>query len=89
MSARPIEQKQRKRVSKALRRQPLPAYFDLVQWLIDHDYASTKRKARALILADRVRAGSHILGMETLNEQRVVSPYIRVDLRPDIVVLKA
>lgn len=64
MSARPIEQKQRRRVAKSLRRSALPAYIDLVQFLISRGHAATKREARNLILAQHVRSESHILGIK-------------------------
>lgn len=64
MSSRPIEHKKRKRVAKIFRRTPLPAYIDLVQWLIDHGHARTKREARDIILAKRVKAESHTLGVQ-------------------------
>jgi hypothetical protein len=103
MSKRPIEAKQRRRVAKALRRQPVPAYFDLITWLMDHGHASTKRQARKLILAKRVRANSHVLGVKSLpmqvpagplgaakiETQDVVMPHVSADLRPDLVVLEA
>lgn len=103
MSARPIEAKRRRRVAKALRRRSLPAYFDLVQWLVDHDHVRTKREAREIILAKRVRANSHILGVKSMpvatqvmrfgkvevKEQDVVVPFVATELRPDIVVLSA
>lgn len=62
MSKRPPEQKKRRRVTKALRRKPLARYFDIVQWLVDHDHASTRKQARELLLADKVRSDSHPLG---------------------------
>ena len=63
MSHRPIEQKKRRRAVKALLRKPLPARIDLVQWLVDRDYAPTRRAARELILAKRVKSESHVLGV--------------------------
>lgn len=63
MSHRPIEQKKRRRVAKALRRKPLPAYFDLVEFLVSRSHAKSKRAARDLILAKKVRADSHTLGV--------------------------
>lgn len=65
MSHRPIEQKKRRRIAKELRREPLPARIDLVQWLMDRGHAKTKRQARELILAKRVRSDSHTLGVTT------------------------
>jgi hypothetical protein len=63
MSHRPVEQKKRRRVAKQLRRRPLPARIDLIQWLLDHDHAKTRKQARELILDKRVKADSHTLGI--------------------------
>lgn len=63
MSHRPIEAKKRRRTAKVFARTPLPAYLDLVQYLTDRGHANTKRQAREIILAKRVRADSHILGV--------------------------
>lgn len=60
MSKRPIEMKQRRKVMKAFRQQ-LPAYRDLVDWLVSRGHAKTKREARQLIKDGRVRVGSHVL----------------------------
>ncbi len=97
MSKRPIEQKKRRRVAKMLRRRPLDAYFDIVQWLLDRDYANTKKGARQIILAKRVRANSHVLGVDKQAVmvkgvaviQEVVAPFVPVELKPDVVVLSA
>lgn len=94
MSHRPIEQKKRNRIAKMIRRQPLPAYFDLVQWLIDHGHARSKKEAREIILDKRVKANSHPVGFDTMQvfeagkllEKDVVCPHVRVELKPDIVV---
>lgn len=96
MSHRPVEAKKRRRVAKALRKVALPRYFDLVQWLVDNKYASTKRAANQLILDKRVQANSHTLGVnqrKIINEKfevevrDVVAPHVLVDTRPDIIVL--
>lgn len=102
MSKRPTDAKKRRRVAKSLRRRQLPAYFDLVQWMLDHDHARTRREARDIILAKRVRANSHILGVEKMQVERpsvpgvvrteekdVVAPLVSVELKPDVVVLSA
>ncbi len=88
MSKRPTEHKQRRRVAKALRRQKLPAYFDLVQWLVDRNYANTKRAAKQLILAHRVRANSHVLGVIELGGEEVVTRYVPAELKRDVIVLE-
>lgn len=62
MSARPIAVKQRRKVAKAFR-QELPRFFDLVQWLIDNGHAKTRREARDIILAKRVKSESHTVGI--------------------------
>ncbi len=41
----------------------MPARIDLVQWLIDRGHATTKRAARDLILARKVKSESHVLGI--------------------------
>lgn len=64
MSHRPIEQKQRRRVAKALRRSTRPTSFDLIEYLMSRGYANTKREAREMILAKRVKSESHILGVK-------------------------
>ncbi len=100
MSKRPIDAKKRRRVAKQITRKSPPAYFDLVQWMLDHDHAHTRREARDIILAKRVRANSHILGVEKmqverpsvpgtvrLEEQDVVAPLVSAALKPDVVVL--
>lgn len=95
MSRRPIEQKKRRRVAKALRRSLLPAYIDVVQWLIEHGHAKNRREAREIILAKRVQANSHTLGVGKVNvqtatgikEQEIVFEHVPAELRPDILVL--
>lgn len=98
MSARPIEAKQRRRAAKALRRRPLPAYINLIDWLKDRRYASTTGEAKAIILAKRVKADSHPLGVKkmpvlqpdmTIKEEDVVAPLVPADLRGRITVAAA
>jgi hypothetical protein len=100
VSARPVEQKKRRRVAKAVRRQKLPAYFDLFQWLIDRGHAKSRREARELVLAKRVKADSHVIGVA---EETVMTPsmlgavkverkpvaqrFVRTDLRSNLLVL--
>lgn len=64
MSHRPINKKAANRVRKAMRNE-LPAYFDVVQWLINRKHAKTRKEAEQIILAKRVRSGSHTIGVET------------------------
>lgn len=97
MAKRPIEAKKRRRTAKQLRRRSLPAYFDLVQWLIDHGHASTRRSARELILAKRVKSDSHPLGVvKSLVEKDgiavakdIVDPRVPVARRANIIVSNA
>ncbi len=90
MSKRPIAEKKRRRVAKTLRRAELPRYFDIVQWLLDHEYATTKRQARELLLADKVRSNSHPLGTEVgLRDgkvQKLVNSRVPIAARADIIV---
>lgn len=99
MSHRSIEAKQRHKVAKAFRVTP-PRYFDLVDWLVAHKHASTKTKARKLILDKKVRSGSHVLGVRRMKidvpvlpwlikteEKDVVRPHVPVSLRGKIEVL--
>lgn len=95
MSRRPIEEKQRRRASKVFRRK-LPAYFEIRQWLIDHDHAATKREANVLLLAGKVKSGSHVVGRQsrptlqadgkTIKEEAQVVPYVRSSLRDNLLV---
>ena len=99
MSHRPIERKQRRRVAKILRRRPLPAYINLVDWLKDRRYARTTSEAHEIILAHRVKADfNHVLGVETMpvlqpggrvKDQDVVAPMIQSTLRGRISVTPA
>lgn len=84
------------RIRKALRRTP-PAYFDLVQWLRDRKYARTNKEARELILAKRVKADSHALGVgeqfvytpEGPKMVEVVMPHVPVEFKGRVVVSEA
>lgn len=98
MSHRPIEEKKRRRVAKALRRTPLPAYFNLIKWLIDHGHARNPREAREVILARRVKSDSHVIGVEKLpwldpagneTEKDFVFEHIPVEARKHITVAAA
>ena len=68
MSHRSIRKKQAARLRKALNRKPLPAYFDLVQYLIDKRYATTRKQARELITSKQVSVDGTPVGIQ---EQRV------------------
>lgn len=63
MAHRSVEQKKRRRVAKSLRRKPLPAFIDPVQWLLDRRLVKTKREARVLILDGRLKSESHAVGI--------------------------
>lgn len=62
MSHRPILKKRGNRMRKVLRSE-LPAFIDLVQYLIDRKHADTVGGAEKIILAGRVRSESHKLGI--------------------------
>jgi hypothetical protein len=79
VSRRPIRVKQAARVRKALRGGRLDRQIDLVQWLMDRRYASTKGEARAMLLAGRVRSESHALKTQ----------YVSAALRDSLYVAKA
>lgn len=65
MAKRPIRRKQANRLRKAMRRTP-DQFVDPVQWLLDHNHAKTKREARELIFAGRLRSESHKVGFEEI-----------------------
>ena len=97
MSHRGTLNKKLNRLRKATR-VPLPAHFDLVDWLKDRRHAQTTGEANRLILAGRVRNGSHVVGVvnepeydtlgkptgETISTVRRVQP---VSKRDDLIVL--
>ncbi len=89
MSRRPIEAKKRRRVARAIRSRPLPAYFDLVEWLVSREHAPTKRVAREMILAKRVRANSHVLGVGKDAKGEFIAPHVSTDLMADVTILDA
>ena len=62
MSQRPIIQKKLARLRKATR-VPLPVNFDLVDYLKLHRHAQTTGEALRIIKAERVRNGSHVIGL--------------------------
>lgn len=83
---------------RALTRKPLPSYIDLVRWLVDRGHAKTRREARAVILAGRVKANSHTLGVGEqpyltpdgkVKTRKVVFPHVPADLGGDIIVSPA
>jgi hypothetical protein len=94
MSRRPILKKKAARVRKALRA-PLPRSFDLVQYLLDHKHAKTKRAAREMLVEGKVRSESHILGREKMPTlvkgevklEYVAQPYVPVEFKDKLTVL--
>jgi len=77
VSARPVEVKKRRRVAKALRKGRLPAYIDLVEYLLDRKMLPTKRYALLAIDNGYVKADSHPLRTR----------YVPADLRGRIMVV--
>lgn len=82
-----------RRVRRALRRTP-DRYFDLIQWLLDHRHASTRKQAKDLILARRVKADSHALGVAKrpvqtpngIEEIDVILPHVPIALKERVLV---
>jgi hypothetical protein len=83
---------------RALTRRPLPAYLDLVDWMLSRGHARSRREAREVILAGRVKANSHTLGVGEqpyltpdgkVKTRKIVLPHVPADLRPDIIVSAA
>jgi hypothetical protein len=97
MSHRPTSEKKLRRFRKQLRKNAsnVPALIDLVDYLRTRGHASTTGEARKIILAGRVRADSHTLGVRrvpTMDGDKVamvdiVDPLIPADLRGAIQVL--
>lgn len=96
MSHRPIFDKRIARLRKLTQRTPLPIGFDLVQWLKDRRYAQTTGEANRIILADRIRSGSHVIGTELIDgigpdgqpeKQKVVARYQPARYKSDLIVL--
>jgi hypothetical protein len=67
MAHRPIEAKKRRKAVRAFTRTPLQARINLIEWLMDRGHAGSRKQARELILAKRVRSDSHVLGI--VNDQ--------------------
>lgn len=97
MSKRPIIDKQLNRLRKSTRHK-LPAHFDLVQWLKDRNHAQTTGEAERLILAGRVRSGSHKIGVFEVDQQQLdgsvkkvptILTILPTDLKKDLIVLES
>lgn len=86
-----VHQKKVRRLRRALQVSP-PAYINLLEYMVDHGYAPTKKEATEIILAKRVRADSHPLGVARAydpvldREVEYVSPFVPAELRGRIVV---
>jgi hypothetical protein len=86
------EAKALRRLRRALQVSP-PGKLDLVQYLIDRGHASSIKAARELILAGRVRADSHRLGVKAYHDPLLdkqveyVDPIIPTEFRDRIMVL--
>lgn len=65
MAHRSILTKKANKLRKAMRRTP-DQFLDPVLWLLDRNYARTKREARELIFAGRLRSASHKVGFEEI-----------------------
>lgn len=62
MSKRPIEEKQRRRVARLLRKNvKIQAYIDPVEWLVNNRHARTRKEARQLISEGLVTADGAVL----------------------------
>lgn len=72
MSHRPLLTKKANRLRKAFRQSP-PAYINLIDWLMDHGHANTKRQAKDILLAGRVRSESHVLGVQKVERLKPVA----------------
>jgi hypothetical protein len=94
MSHRPIADKRRRRVARKFR-QPLPTYFDLFQWLLDHGHASTRKEAAKLCLDEGVKYHDVPVGVAneprlqpdmTIKNERVAQRYVSTEFRKGLVV---
>lgn len=79
------------KLRKTLRKNSIPAYIDLVQWLRDHKHADTAGAAQKLITEGRVKSDSHTLGLTPVHleggkEIQVPSRFVPAKYRPTISV---
>lgn len=97
MAKRPIRRKQANRLRKAMRRTP-DQFIDPVTWLLDHRHVRTKREARELIFAGRLRAESHKVGFEEVEifnvkinglEKRKIVVGVPIKVKPVLTVASA
>lgn len=90
----PTERQMRK--LRKLTRRKLPRYFDIVDWLKMRRYAQTTGEAERLILAGRLRSGSHTVGIVEVDvkqpdgkteKQKVVQRVQPVVFRDELIVI--
>ena len=86
------EEKQLRRLRRALKKGRLPAYLDLIQWAKDHGHATTTNSAKKLIFERRIVSDSHPLGFFVVtddegNKHEAFSRYVPASLRSTIKVL--
>lgn len=95
MAHRPIIDKRVKRMRRTLTKGRLPAFFDLADYLIERGHAKTVGEAYKLILREKVKADSHVLGIHELELPnalgrpvltRVVYRRVPVELKSRVVV---
>lgn len=92
MSARNRQNERRiNKLRKALRKDTLPAYIDLVQYLKDRKLVDTTGEAVRLIKDGRIKSESHVLGVTTVQvtEDKAVEVFTRfvpARFRPSIEV---
>lgn len=61
MSHRSIESKKIEKLRRSLR-QNRSTYIDLTEYLVDRRFASSRKKAEAMLVDGKVRVESHIVG---------------------------
>jgi hypothetical protein len=97
MSHRNITDKKIAKLRRALRKSgsTVPVWIDLIHYLKLHRHAQTTGEAKKIILAGRVKADSHTLGIKRVpmlvkgkaEDVDVVDPYVPARLRASITVL--
>jgi tyrosyl-tRNA synthetase len=65
VARRPIKTKQVNKLRRQLRKGRLSAHINLLEYLVDRRMAKSRKEARELILAKRVKVDSHPLGVKT------------------------
>jgi hypothetical protein len=80
------QQKQVRRLRRALRKGRLPVFFNLVQYLTDR-HPISRREARQWLVDGKVRVDSHPIGRRAVGEDvYVAAPDVPVAFRERIVV---